>query len=118
MIFIENFIRRLIAIGNVSTYANDIKLLSCNPSKLQTALNIVDNLSMSWQLRIQSTKSEHITYSRKPATNFRNQCYINEFILQGVSFVVYLGITLTSDFKWYSYVPKISENQLTFCTFL
>ena len=75
LIFIEGLIRRLVVVDNVSefVYANDIKLLSCNLSKLQTALNIVENWSANWQLRIQPTKSEVITFSRKLAANFRNQ---------------------------------------------
>jgi len=72
----------------------------------QTALNIVENWSANWQLRTQPTKFEFITFSLKPAANFSNQYYINEFILERVSSVVDLGITLTFDFKWHSYTIK------------
>ena len=97
------------AVNNVSVflYADDIKLLSHTPSKLQTSLNIVENWSANWQLKIQPTKSEVITFSRKPAANFSNQYSINGSILERVSSVIDLGITLTSDFKWHSYVSKI-----------
>ena len=109
VIFIEDLIRRLIAVDNVSVfvYADDIKLLSHTPSKLQTSLNIVENWSANWQLKIQPTKSEVITFSRKPAANFSNQYSINGSILERVTSVIDLGITLTSDFKWHSYVSKI-----------
>ena len=50
LIFIEDLIRRLIAVNNVSLfmYADDIKLLSGSLSKLQTALIIVKNWSANW----------------------------------------------------------------------
>ena len=60
LIFIEDLIRRLVAVDNVSVfvYADDIKLFSGSSSKLQTALNNVENWSANWQPRIQPTKSE------------------------------------------------------------
>ena len=48
LIFIEDLIRKLVAVNDVSVivYADDIKLFSSNPLKLQTALHTVENWSI------------------------------------------------------------------------
>ena len=71
LILIEDLIRRLLAVDNISVfvYADDIKLLSGSFSKLQIALNIVENWFAIWKLKIQPTKSEVITFFRKAAAN-------------------------------------------------
>ena len=88
-------------------YADDIKLLSCHPLQLQSALHVVEDWSVNWQLRIQPTKSEFITFSRQPAAHSSDKYSINGFIIPQISSVRDLGITLSSDFKWHNYVSKI-----------
>ena len=109
LLFIEDLIRRLVAVDDVSVfvYADDIKLLSCHPLQLQSALHVVEDWSVNWQLRIQPTKSEFITFSRQPAAHSLDKYSINGFTIPQISSVRDLGITLSSDFKWHNYVSKI-----------
>ena len=84
-------------------YADDIKLLSNSHYELQLALDIVNNWIDIWQLRLNTTKSEHITireYQHNPL-KVKNQ------VIPKVTTVRDLGITISNDFSWMPYINKI-----------
>ena len=114
ILFLEDLIRRLEAIKelNVYVYADDIKLLSCNPKKLQQGLDVVEQWSVNWQLRIQPAKSEQITFCRRSTTK-SSQYTINGVLIPQASSVKDLGVIISSDLKWHNYVSKICAKSIS-----
>ena len=108
ILFLEDLIRRLECMDRISVYvfADDMKILSCDPSQLQFALYVVEEWSINWQLRIQPTKSEHITFSRQ-SPPISCQYFINRLAIPHTLSVKDLGLHISSNFKWQDYVSKI-----------
>ena len=71
LLYLDELIKRLTAISKVSVFAfaDDLKILSSDANSLQTALNVVEDWSDTWQLRIQPTKSEYISFSRSSSSS-------------------------------------------------
>ena len=68
----EELIRSLQTFPSISIYAfaDDLKLLGTDQVKLQNALNVVEEWSSEWQMKIQPLKSEQVTFLRnKSLTN-------------------------------------------------
>jgi hypothetical protein len=108
--YLEELLNMLKTCSNVSIYAfaDDLKILSPNPQQLQSALNIVQLWSSEWQMKIQPSKSEHISFSNRckpppPTPVF----HINNTAIPECSEVKDLGIILSNDFKQNAYIAKI-----------
>ena len=92
---------------HVFGFADDVKLLGCNSIQLQKALKIVESWTEKWQLRLQPKKTEHITFNKRPdhvTTNFK----INGTPIPKTNHVKDLGLIISSDLKWNTYVSQIS----------
>ena len=87
----------------VYAFADDLKLVSTDSNDLQKALNIVNSWTQSWNLYLNTEKSEHLTIRNKVTKNFfiGNQC------IPKVNSVRDLGITISAELKWTSYINKI-----------
>ena len=108
VLYLDDLIRRLVDLNSVSVYAfaDDLKLLSSNSNALKQALIIVEKWSSDWQLRIQPTKSEQITFTRHPLpSNISLQ--INQSLIPHVDKVKDLGVIVSVDLKWHHYVSKV-----------
>ena len=107
-IYLGELLNILNDISHISVYAfaDDLKIVSCNPTQLQAALNAVEKWSYGWQLKVQPVKSEHISFSRNcslASSNF----FINQIQIPECDQVKDLGLILSSDLKWDSYINKI-----------
>ena len=93
---------------------DDLKISSPNPIYLQKALDIVNNWSNSWQLRIHPTKSEHISFSR-PSTNtsITNTFSIQNCLIQETQTVRDLGIYLANDLNWSVQTANVYTKSIT-----
>jgi hypothetical protein len=87
----------------VYAFADDIKLLSTDPSDLQRALHIVDSWTANWQLLLNADKSEHFTIRNKAPKVF----YIGHQIIPKVNKVKDLGVTIADDMEWNSHIHTI-----------
>ena len=90
----------------VFAFADDLKILSHNPTQLQHALKIVEEYSTNWQLRIQPPKSEHIIFSRQ-SNHSNTDFFINNSLIPKCTSVKDLGIVLSNDIKWCTYISKV-----------
>ena len=107
-IYLGELLNILNNINQISVYAfaDDLKIVSCNPTQLQTALDLVETWSHDWQLKVQPIKSEHISFSLKSnvvSSNF----FINQIKIPECDQVKDLGLILSNDLKWSTYVNKI-----------
>ena len=84
-------------------FADDLKILGFDKFQLQKALSIVESWTEVWQLRIQSSKTEHIFFNKSTSENFT----INGSNIAKTSEVNDLGLIIQNDLKWDSYITKI-----------
>ena len=87
----------------VYAFADDIKLLSTDPNDLQRALHIVNSWTTNWQLLLNADKSEHFTIRNQVSRNF----YMNHQIIPKVNQVRDLGVIISDNMKWDTYVNSI-----------
>ena len=87
----------------VYAFADDLKLLSPDPSELQHALNITNLWIKKWNLQLNAAKSEHLSLKTKSSLDF----YIGNEIIPTVNNVRDLGVTLTDELSWSNYTNKI-----------
>ena len=115
LIYTNSLLKLLVKLTNVMTFAfaDDIKLASTDPKSLQEALKITETWSKSWKLKLQQSKSEHITFKlpRSPISNL-NTYYIDNKNIPHTDFVKDLGIIITSDLKWSSQISKVYTKSL------
>ena len=90
----------------VYAFADDVKLMSKQPTDLQQGLTIVENWAKNWQLTIQPAKSENITFSRghHPSSFIYN---INGNPIEKTTTVKDLGIKITENLDWTPYLQQI-----------
>ena len=95
----------------VYAFADDIKLLSTDPSDLQRALHIVNSWTVNWQLLLNTDKSEHFTIQSQVSRDF----HINNKVIPKVNEVRDLGVIISNNMKWDTYVSTIrsKSNSLT-----
>ena len=93
----------------VYAFADDIKLLSTDPGDLQRALHIVGSWTSNWQLMLNADKSEHFTIRNKVPRHF----YINHQIIPKVNQVRDLGVVISDNLTWHSYIHKIRSKSNT-----
>ena len=88
---------------SVYAFADDLKLLGTDANDLQCALNLIDDWTTSWKLLLNTDKSEHLTIQQKIPMTFtlKNQ------IIPKIKSVRDLGITLSDNLKWGSYISKV-----------
>ena len=110
LLYIEDLITKLnITCKNtkVFAFADDLKLLSNDHADLQTALDLIGFWVERWQLLIQPAKSEHINFSRGQ-DNYMPNCkfIINGNTINTVQKVKDLGLYISNDLKWNSYIEQ------------
>ena len=112
LLYVEDLLRLLQTnFPSIKAYAfaDDLKLLGNNAKDLQDALDVIENWTLQWQLKIQPTKSECITfksqYSHLPDNILKYNINNNEF--SKTKIVKDLGLHLTTNLKWTSYIQKI-----------
>ena len=93
---------------SIYAFADDLKIFSSNPVELQHALNITTNWIKLWNLHLNTAKSEHITIQDKTSRQF----YIGNEEIPKVKSVRDLGVTLTSDMKWNTYINKVKARAI------
>ena len=105
ILYVEDLIRKLCTTCQsvtVFAFADDLKLLCHDPVKLQEALEIVGKWTIEWQLPIQPNKSENIAFvhGTTQSTTFN----INGMNVPKVDVVKDLGLKVTNNLKWNSYI--------------
>ena len=109
VLYIDNLIKSIkskCSSTSVFAFADDVKLLGSDPIDIQLALRVVEAWTEQWQLRIQPTKTEHISFTR---TSDRTppDFDINGVTIPKVDSVKDLGLILSNDLKWNRYVDKV-----------
>ena len=106
IIYTEDLLRTITQAATktvVFAYADDVKLISNDPNDLQLALDTVKSWIDKWQLRLNTSKSEHFTIRMKNQVTLT----IKDQPIPVVNNVRDLGITLSNNFKWKPYIAKI-----------
>ena len=88
-------------------FADDLKLLSPDMGCLQNALYIVQQWSKEWQMNIQPSKSEQISFLQPRKHTSTSQLLIDNATIPSVSEVRDLGVIISNDFKWSTYIGNI-----------
>jgi hypothetical protein len=86
-------------------FADDLKMISCDPNKLQQALLAVQNWCSTFKLKLNPAKSEHLCFREKLDHTF----YICSEPIKKVEQTRDLGITLTNTLKWTSHATNITS---------
>lgn len=86
----------------IYAFADDLKLVSSDPVDLQKALDIVNIWTKQWDLMLNAEKSEHLTIRNKVTNSF----FIDNQMVPKVRQVRDLGVILTDDIKWITYINK------------
>ena len=81
--------------------------MSSNSTDLQKALNIVENWSSTWNLQIQPSKSEHISFNY-PKSSSSKDYFLNKLPIPHSENVKDLGLILSQNFKWSNYISNIT----------
>ena len=98
----------------VYAFADDVKLLSSNGQDLENALVIIENWAKNWQLSIQPTKSQHLSFSFSKSNSINtNNFTINSSTITPANSVKDLGIIISENLKWHNYVTTISNKANT-----
>lgn len=106
LLYLEDLIRSLQRTTSTTVYAfaDDLKLLNTDPSQLQQSLDIVERWCSIWQLKIQPSKSDHISFSNTSLDLHTTYFSINNTPIRQSKTVKDLGIILSRDLKWSSHV--------------
>jgi len=92
----------------LSTFADDMAIFTTHPDRtlasanLQDHLHILENWIRKWRLKIDETKSSHITFTLR-----RGQCsplYINQTVVPQAETVKYLGLHFDKHLTWKNHV--------------
>ena len=106
IIYIQDLINKIQSECKETTiyaFADDVKLLSTNPTDLQRALTLVDEWTSTWKLLLNKTKSEQLTLRLKVPTDF----FIDNTPIPKVQSVRDLGVMISEDFKWKTHIAMI-----------
>ena len=87
----------------IYAFADDIKLVSTNPTELQRVLTRVSDWMDKWDLKLNSDKSEHLTIRETQPNKF----FIRGKPVPKVTSVRDLGVTLSNNLNWRPYIDKI-----------
>ena len=91
-------------------YADDIVLLSDNPTDLQTLLNTLNDWCTKWKLRVNYNKSNVIHFRKKRVKQSNVKFQLGEKCLEYASHYKYLGIHI-NEFMDYSFTAEqLSES--------
>ena len=114
ILYLEDLIKLLQHYSGVHifAFADDLKLLSSDPTQLQQALNIVERWSTTWQINLQLKKCEHITFCHKNQQSNNHQFFINNTPIPQKNNVRDLGIILNNNLKWDPYINSIYSNSI------
>ena len=92
--------------GGISLFADDTKLYSTNPIKLQHSLTQMDDWLLNRQLKLAPDKCLLLSIN-KPSFNTGNDYYINQTKILAKPFIKDLGILIQSDLKWNHHINFI-----------
>ena len=92
-------------------FADDLKLLGNDGDELQLALKYIELWNKDWQLQIQATKSEHISFTKDKQDSIINNTTLN-FTINNQEFsrtniVKDLGLFISYNLNWTTYIEKI-----------
>ena len=87
----------------VVAFADDVKIISSNPTSLQQALNCVNIWCESFKLKINPTKSEHMSF--RPTV--KHDFYISGQKISTVNYTKDLGVVISNNLKWQQQSTKI-----------
>ena len=109
IIYVESLLKSLVSFNGISVYAfaDDLKLVGNDNTKIQLALDFVSEWSQNWQLKVQPLKSEHLTFTRPGSNSCMADFNIDGSIIPKTNRVKDLGIILCNDFKWKPYISSI-----------
>ena len=109
LLYLEDLLKMLLNHTQVNAYAfaDDLKLSGTNPHHLQVALNAVEKWTNKWQLKINQTKSDHITISPSHHSITFHKLYINSQKIPHTSAVKDLWVNLSSNLKCAIHINKI-----------
>ena len=89
----------------VIAFADDIKIISKNPTQLQKALDIVENWCDRFKLKLNPLKSEHMCF--RPGIDHTFQICGQR--IKTVERTKDLGVVLNNALKWQSHVTQITS---------
>lgn len=92
--------------GNISLFADDTKLFSTNPTKLQSSLNELTLWLENRQLNLAVDKCFHLNIYKEPSSKL----YLNGTSISAKSAIKDLGVYISDDLKWTSHINFIYKN--------
>ena len=112
-IYVNILLRKLQSCDDVTAlaFADDLKLVSSNPSKLQHALSITEDWCKKFKLKLNPDKSEHLCFREQTSATF----FICSEPIKKVVQTKDIGITVTTDLKWKTEVSIISAKATSLC---
>lgn len=97
----------------IATFADDTAVLAVDDNiedvtnKLQRTMNKLSSWTECWRIKLNETKSTHITFSYKRIVPY--PVVVNNQILPHAKEVKYLGMTLDARLRWKAHVKKKRE---------
>ena len=110
-IYLYNLLQKLRQIEHVHTFAfaDDLKILSSNQSKLEEALKIVESWCDIFKLKLNPSKSEHLSFKTKHQHIFK--IYSDD--VKQVEDTKDLGIIINNKLKWELHIRKIKSKAIS-----
>lgn len=97
----------------VATFADDTAVMAIadtneeTTSKLQRSMNIIQEWTKRWRIKLNETKSTHVDFTNKRIVH--KPLYINNKIVPYADTAKYLGMTLDAKLRWKAHVKKKRE---------
>ena len=96
----------------VKLYADDVlimrSIITLNDHQiLQNDLTKLAVWSATWQMPFNLAKCEHLTVTNKPHPSIHHY-KINDYTIQKVESIKYLGLTISHNLSWLPHISKIS----------
>jgi predicted GIY-YIG superfamily endonuclease len=97
----------------VATFADDTAVMAIAETneettlKLQRSINIIQEWTNRWKIKLNETKSTHVDFTNKRITH--KPLYINNKVVPYADTAKYLGMTLDAKLRWKAHVKKKRE---------
>ena len=114
ILYLESLVRTLeerCTQTKIYAFADDVKLLSTDASDLQNAITVIENWSSKWDLKVQPTKSEHLSFLFSKTVP--NTFYINQSLIPEKKNAKDLGLILSTNLTWSKYISTITSKANT-----
>ena len=96
--------------GNISLFADDMKLFSTETPNLQSSLNLVNEWTISRQLNLAPAKCVSLKISKRGIDSNDTSFSINQQQIQSVKKFKDLGVFISEDLKWSKHINYITRN--------